>query len=533
MPDAAGFCSQCGAIVAKGAVPEAAPAKRQMATMLGIAAVGLLPEPERPNAPAAPSPREEHKTMLGVAIPGIAPRRPGAAPPARGDHATMLGVAIPGVAPLHAGRAPQPPKEAPVIVPRPRTLINEPLPEAPRRLTPKGVPLALMAGGVGVLVLLVGVVVVLVWRSAPPLVVQPRLGPENKELLHLTCESCPNGTVATLGVAKGTFQAKECDIDLAAPLKVGENPIEIHLDRPGIGRDEKVKAVVPIAYRIRADLSSISADPPSITVLVETLPGTEVRLEGRPMTLDASGHASQALDIGAETEGPTDESRVIERTVAYAVTPKGGKTERGTVSARVGVAPLHLDAPGTHATIDSPKFFVAGRSLKGAAVTVNGRPLTVNPNGTFAESFETRGVGDTSVTVRAAPPQLAARTVHLKVKQVAHLEAEARSFESLHVLGYDAISSNIAANAGQALVVEGDVLEARTQNHQTVLVVNDRRGCAHTPCVTRVLHGADDALHIGDLVRAYGHVTRAFAGTDGKVVPEVEADFLLRGRRRP
>ncbi len=485
--------------------------------------------------------------MMGVAMPGIAPIHPGqAAPPNRSDNQTKLGVAVPGIAPTHAGVGAPPPSarhvEPPVIVPRPKTFFNEPIPVAPRKATRTGVPLALVAGGVGVLVLVLGIVVVVMWKSAPPLVVQPRLGEKNNEQLHLVCESCPDGTVASLGTAvaagsesanpKATFKTKECNLDLLTPLKVGDNPIEIHLDRPGIGRDEKVKAVVPIAYRVRADLSDISAEPPAITVRVETLPGTTVLIDGKPVALDASGKGAHAIDITAETEGSTEESRVIEKTVPYEVTLKGQKTEKGTVSARVGVAALQVDAPGSHPIFDTPKFFVAGRTVKGAKVTVNGRPIDLTPAGTFGEPFETTSVGDTILTIRATPPQLAARTAHLTVKRVDHLEAEARVFEGVHQLGYDAISANIAASVGQSLVIEGDVLESRTLNHQTILVVNDRRGCAHLPCPTRVTHGADDGLRPGDTVRAYGHITRAVTNADGKVLPEVEADFLIVGKKK-
>lgn len=584
MPDGATFCSQCGGAVtsAKAAplpaerppqrtmlgfasspdpavsrppapAPEVAARARPLGTMVGIAAVDLLPPQSRAPVPPTSSPqavagRGDNQTMLGVAMPGVAPIHAGQGePPGRGDNQTMLGVAVPGIAPLQAGFGAAPrssrPIEPPVIVPRPKTFFNEPMPEAFRKAASKGIPLALVAGGVGALVILLGIMVVVIWKSAPPLVVQPRLGEKNNEQLHLVCESCPDGTVASLGRSPtmpkdaenptATFKSKECNLDLVSPLKVGENPIEIHLDRPGIGRDEKVKAVVPIAYRVRADLSDVSAEPPAISVRVETLPGTEVRIDGKPVALDASGKGSHAIDITAETEGSTEESRVIEKTVPYEVTLKGQKTERGTVSARVGVAALQIDAPGSHPVFDTPKFFVAGRTNKGSKVTVNGRPIDLSAAGTFGEPFETPGVGDTVLTIRATPPQLAARTVHLKVRRIEHLETEARAFEGVHLLGYDAISANIAASVGQSLVIEGEVLESRTLNHQTIAVVNDHRGCAHRPCPTRVTHGADDGLRPGDTVRAYGHVTRAVKNADGKSLPEVEADFLIVGKRKP
>jgi hypothetical protein len=497
-------------------------------------------------------------TMLGVAMPGIAPTGAGApppeqpVPPMRGEQRTMMGVAMPGIAPVGPGEelpaAPEPaarrgrvaPAAAiPPIVPAPPPLVHdEPLPQAPVKAEKRGLPLAVVAGGVAVLAAVAGLLVFLFWKPAPPLIVQPRLGPQGNEQLRLSCESCPDGTVASVLGEKGTFKDKEAFVDLKSPLKLGDNPVDIGLDRPNaMGRDETVKAVVPVSYRIRADLSEIAAAAPVIQVRVEAVSGAKVSVNGVEVTLDPQGKGSHAIDIRPDTEGPSDDGKIIEKTIPYEVTPPkpasgpAPAVEKGSVTARVGVVPLHIDSPSTLAITDGDRFIVAGRTAKGATVSVNGRALASN-TGIFSETFEVPKTGETAVEVRSIAPQVAPRTARLTVRRVDKLDAEAKTFEAAHSLGYDMVKTNIEANVGQGLAIEGDVIESRILNHQTVALISDRRGCGKAPCLVRVLIGGDLDLKPKETVRAYGRITKPFPAPDGTSVPEVEAHFVLRGKSK-
>jgi len=530
--------------------PAESSAARPMGTMLGMPAapLGLAPPPAPAPAPAQPPPAGrggDIRTMMGVAMPGIAPIHAGdsTAPPPnpRGEHGTMMGVAAPGIAPLHAGVAPaapatkrpRPQAALPPIVPAPAPLEQEEEIAAPARRKASGAPIAVVAGGVAVLALASGITIALLWKSAPPLLVQPRVGPAGNEQLHLVCDNCKDGTTASIGASKATFANKEASLDLATPLEVGDNPIAIVLDRPGVGRDETVKAVVPVPYRLRADLSQIGAEPPVILVRVDATAGTTVRIDGKPLTLDGSGHGVHSIDITGDTDGPSDEGKVIEKVIPYEAVPKGGKAESGSVTARVGVIPLRVDAPSSRAVSTKDHVFVAGRTSKGGAVTLNGKPTTIAANGSFAESIELKP-GENAVEVRATAAQVAPRTVHLTLRRVNGLDAEAQAVEAASPLGYDAFAADPAANAGKAVIVEGDVVEARLQNHQAVAVVNDRRGCSRPTCILRLVGGEDLDLHAGDAIRGYGRVTRAVSADGGKLVPEVEADFAVHTRvKRP
>jgi len=494
--------------------------------------------------------------MLGMPTPGAAMPPPAAASPAamggRPMNKTMLGVALPGIAPTGEGPPPAPPPPSPpplVSAPAPRTatvalqvpyvpppepLADEPAPPPPRIVRRKGgIPLAVVGGVSAVLVLGLGAAIALLWRSAPPISAQPRSAPDGKDVLHLSCDakSCADGTVVALGGARAIFAKGEADLALPEPLRTGENTLSLVIDRPGMGRDETVKLLVPVAYRVRADVSTMNGPRPAITVRVEAQPGTDVQVDGKPVTLDASGVGAYAVDEAAATEGPADESRVVSVDVPYVVVQKGGSTEKGTASARVAVAPLRVDAPGTKAVVDDGSVLLAGRAAKGSTVTVDGTSVAVGPDGAFETTVPLAALGDHGIEVRAGTAALAPRTVHALVTRVASLADAARQFEQRHPIGYDVVISDITGKTGQPIVVSGEVLDARSSGHRTLALVNDKRGCARGPCLARVVLGRDVPLAHGDFVSAYGLVARAFSAPGGQTVPEVEAQFLLRGKR--
>ncbi len=505
-----------------------------------------LPSAPSPPKPAAPAPAippvfdPRKGTMIGVALPGIAPLAASAVPRGAmmgGTVATATPGLAPGRSPLSqtaqmpgspAVAAPPPSRKAVEIAPRPPPLIDdEPdLGPAPQRIK-RGVPFGAVAGIVAILVAAAGGAAFFFLRS-PPLVLQPGLDAQGHEQLHIRCETCQDGTVAEIDGARATFQNKEADLPLASPLKVGNNPLAIHITRPKFGREGSVQVVVPVAFRIRADLSGLTAAPPAILVRVEAVSGTDVQVDGKPVALDASGAGVYATDIGSETEGVSDELRFIDRVIPYAVTPKSSPAETGKLTVRVGIAPLRLDAPGLHAVVESATFRLAGRTVRGGSVTVNGAPLHTEPDGTFAQSFDAASDGDLSLEVRASGPQLAPRTAHLVVTRVDRLADAARAREKAPEATYDDIAGDIPAAVGKATIVEGDVAEARTTGAQTIAIVDDARGCSRPPCLVRVTYAGDTRFKHGDVLRAYGRVTRAFA-YGSSTVPEVEADFVQLG----
>jgi hypothetical protein len=164
---------------------------------------------------------------------------------------------------------------------------------------------------------------------------------------------------------------------------------------------------------------------------------------------------------------------------------------------------------------------------------VNGETVKLEANGTFLTTVATPTPGDYPIEVIATAPQVAARAIHATVKRVASLEAEAKAWEATPLLSYDA-AQDVAAHVGEKILVEGPIVDTRATNHQTILVVTDRRGCAAkadpNQCLARVLWGGDDKRKKGDTVRVFGRITRAVQAQNGKTVPEIEADLLAKAR---
>ncbi len=556
--------------------PAPAPAPPNAAhTVLGMPAAALpasrgalpaQPEPA-PAPPAAPVFGSAAKTMLGVAIPGIAPTHtttgsaptmpspepgpPSAAAALPSKQGTLLGVAIPGIAPGAPPPAPAPGARPaysgtptaygmgavapppPPIVPAPPPLQDEPIPAAPAMPAKRGVPAVAVVAIVMVLVAIGGVAIVFAMRGGAPLTAQPQLDDTGRESLRLTCASCPDGTTVKLGASAATIQAHAAVLPLPAPLSIGDNTLTVAIDRPATGRDEEVKIHVPVAYRVRADLTTLSASPPAITVRVEAVPGTDVRVEGKPLALDAEGKGAYALDVTQDVEGPSDETKTIERKIPFSITPKDGKPETGELLARVVVSPLHVDAPGLVLYTEKASAPFAGQTKPGATVTVAGTPAPLDAQGRFAVRAELPAGGERTFPVVATAAPLAPRTARVRVVRVQSLEATAKELEAKSPVPFGVFSKDPAGNVGKDGVVEGAVVRANIDASHSVLLVEDKKSCAGAPCLVRILHGEEVKAATGDTVRAFGRVNGTVTA-GGQTVPELDASLVLvtRGAKK-
>src|SRR4029077_9530463 len=144
-----------------------------------------------------------------------------------------------------------------------------------------------------------------------------------------------------VGGSAATFAKQEADVKLSSPLHTGENPLDLALDRPGVGRDEIVHAIVPISFRVKTDVSTLDSDTPTITVHVEAAAGSSVTVDGVAVPLDAQGKGDHVVDVTADLSGAADEGKQLEKKIAYEITSRGQgsklDTQHGTVTA---VAPI-------------------------------------------------------------------------------------------------------------------------------------------------------------------------------------------------
>jgi hypothetical protein len=281
---------------------------------------------------------------------------------------------------------------------------------------------------------------------------------------------------------------------------------------------------------VHADVTTMNGPHPVITVVAEVLPNSEVWIDGKAIALNGDGVGSYSIDERASAEGPADESRIVSVDVPYRVSVRGGPPQSGTVSARVAVAPLRVDAPGARTVVDDDRVLVAGRAAKNAGVTVDGAPVPVAGDGSFETTVPIAAIGERVVDVRGGTTTLMPRTVHVNIRRVANLADAARAFEATGPIGYDAAMHDLPGNTGRPIVVEGEVFESRQAGHRTLFLVDDRRGCAKGPCLVRVVMGRDVSLGRGEVIDAYGTVVGPFSPSAGRSVPDVEADFLVRAK---
>jgi hypothetical protein len=489
-----------------------------------------LPSPIADAPPTFPEQRfPGHKrTMLGVAMPGIAPLTPGVAKQPSQSSYPPPAMSAQGIAPS----AQYAPAASPPYAPSPPYEVGvEPAARASSRPPPKprsqGSALIAVFGS---LILAAGAAAfALLWRNPQPLRAEARVDPSGTDLLHITCATCPDGTELRLGDVKGKISATTADLPLASPLKVGANTFSVDIDRPANGRDEKVSLVVKIGYRIRPDLSALGGDRPLLRVTVEGAPGASMTVDGKPLVLGADGTGSYDVDVSAECTGLSDEAKMIDRSISYSVVGASGAPEQGVVAMRVAVPMLHLDAPLAHTVVESDHVLVAGRTSKGAHLSAGAVQLPVNADGIFSRAIAVPAMGDNTIVLRSSIAGQAPRTVSMQVKRVEHLADEAKDFASKAPLAFSDVVANISRYIGQPIVVAGEVAETRSQGGANVALIDVQKGCAHSPCLARLIVPADQQLARGDHLQVYGHITRAI-GVNATAAPEIEADFILKKR---
>jgi hypothetical protein len=508
-----------------------------------------------PSQGTIPTPPPGQKTVIGLPSPVANAPPPAATPPPREAPSsqfpphkkTVLGVAIPGIAPLAPGISKEPappPYTAPPPAPPPPGAwgppASEPYPGPPADFLPappgrqvrreRSSPGAAIAIVAGLLLAAGAAAFALLWRSPAPLRAEARVDANGVDILHITCVTCPDATELRMGETKATVTARAADLPLVAPLRVGENQFSVNVDRPGTGRDEKVTLVVKIGYRIRPDLSTLEGDRPLLRVAIEGGPGAAMVIDGKPLVLGPDGKGNYDIDVTAECTGAADENKTIERSIPYSVVSSGGTTEQGVVNMRVAVPPLHVDSPGTHSVIERDHYLFAGRTGKGARLLAAGQPVGVSADGSFSRVMPAPPAGESEVQLRSIVTGQAPRLATFRIKKVDHLSDEARDFAAKAPLGFSELSSDVTKHIGEPVVLAGEVVEARPQGAKNLALVDVSKGCVRPPCLARVVIPGDEPLARSEHLQVFGHVTRAISpkGDTTGSVPEVEADFVLK-----
>jgi hypothetical protein len=532
-----------------------APTARLGRTMIGMAPIGVPgpvstgtvglaprgaehdPVPPAGGQPRAASPAEGNPTPAGPAEGVPAPLR-----------RTILGVARPGIAPLNPGQVKEPPP--PPVAPNPQFTpqpgpgwqgaefglpapdlgplpVRPPLPVRTPRRIPALAALVIVAAAA---LFTAAAVALFLHRSRGAIEAKLGMDAEGREQLELLCRGCDDGVKATLGSVSASFQGGRATLLLDRKLPVGPNRVEIELERAP-GRTDSVELAFPVEYRVRADIAGLEQTPPRLTVRVQALSGTAVLVEGKPVVLAPDGTGNAEISVAKELTGSDPSVRSLERRIPYVITPPGGAQASGEVSVRIGITPLLVQAPGPSIVIDTPTFVLSGRTAKGATVTVEGRPITVDAAGGFAQIMSVSAPGETNVMVRASAPEQAPRLVPIRVRRVVDLAAEAAAVRATATSSFAALA-NPDEKRGLSVALDGSVIEARTESFISILLLDVKSGCSAPPCLARVSLGTKLSFAESENVSVFGTLAGSVEGPkSGTRIPEIQATFVLKGRK--
>lgn len=309
------------------------------------------------------------------------------------------------------------------------------------------------------------------------------------------------------------------------PLPIGENRLALGLVGDD-GRAEELPLDVTVAYRIRPDLSALTAEPPRLRVQVEALPGTAVELDGERLALDERGRGHRDFPVRGRPVG-----NVITETVRYRVVPPSGAAETGEVTARVPLATLELDRPGSALVTDADSVAVEGAAQSTAAVFVNGVPVPVR-DGRFRHVVALPTVGEHQITVVAREAGHVPERESVVVRRVADLAAEARAYEAEPSLTYARIAADPDGSRGRRVALEGVVYNVDVRRGESMLQVLVTR-CGEARCPLWVTYPAATDVGLDQAVRVLGVVDgeqrfRTTGPTEQILtVPRVRAVYVL------
>jgi hypothetical protein len=514
-----------GVVLDKGAEPAKA-ALGQGRTVLGlpspIADIAPTAGAAASHATGAAQPPGLKKTIMGVAMPGIAPLAPGVAKetPAGPSQPALDGGTV-GVPGFGAGQT---------IAVTPDARHGERRRSSAPPAPPPSQSSATIAIASGLLLAGGAVAFALFWRSPAPLRAEARVDANGADLLHVTCATCPDGTEVRTGESKAAITAHAADLVLPTPLRVGENAFSVAVDRPGTGRDETVSLIVQIGYRIRPDLSGLDGDRPQLRIAIEGAPLASMTIDGKTLTLGKDGKGQHEIDVTADCTGLADDAKSIERAIPYSVVGSTGATEQGVVNVRVAVPPLHIDAPTQRTIIERDQFVLAGRTGRGAKLLAGSQPVNVAADGTFTRAMVAPAIGENVVKLRATVPGQAPRIAQVTVRRVERLADEAKTFAANAPLPFADLVAQVSRYVGQPVVLSGEIVESRAQGATNLALLDVQKGCARPPCLARLVAPSDEPLARTDRVQVYGYVTRAISagGDQGGSVPEVEVAFTQK-----
>jgi hypothetical protein len=378
------------------------------------------------------------------------------------------------------------------------------------------------------MLLVMAVVAFFMLRGHGSVTARASLDAKGVEQLELACSQCPDGTKTWIDTGPATFQGGKATLHLQAPLKVGENPILLVLERPGRSREE-IALSLPIEFRVRSSTEELAQETPKVSVLASVRTGTRLEVDGKPVPPDPNGVVRFDYEVTADVTGPEASVTTLERVVPYKAVSANGATQDGKVQIRIGVTPLIVDAPGASIVVGDKQVVLAGRTAPGAVLKIGAQIISLDPEGRFV-SKQSLAAGENSFTVRSTLKDLAPRLVKVNVRRSDNLEREAALARSMVQTSYaEALRAGDGA-IGRSVALEGQLFDVRHDGYTSVLLLDVKGGCKKVPCLSKVLYGVETSLEKGRSLKAFGKVLRFVDGPrTGERIPEVRADLVVPG----
>lgn len=509
-------------------------------TMLGMPGFAPVPSPE-PGSPQSPSGTSGFEAVspgtvaLGAAAGGTPPQQDAPRPGAAAEHRTLLGVAMPGIAPLRPGEEkiarpdPSPlPESGAAVAP---DFNDAPLSPAELELvgskpSAPGRRLAWIFAAASFTLLLVVAAALYLWTRTHHLGVVVAADTSGKEILEVTCPDCPDTSTVESEGERAPFSGGRAKLTPKRTLAIGDNRLTLTLRRAGSTRVDRVEVSVPVDYRVRGDVSKLSDTPPAVRILVDARPGSRVKVEGKPVSLDSHGHGEVQLDAMQGLLGQSASVEPYQRQIKYVVSLPSGDTE-GQVKIRVPVTPLEIQSPGTSLITENPTFTLSGRTTKGASLIANGHVLSVGGDGAFQQEMALSTTGATRLRLRALLADHAPRFVDIELERVTSLKARAKQLLATSKRTFDQVFES-ASKAGDGMIaMTGSVLEVAHQGPMTTLLVDVP--CTKGPCLLRATDFGHLAPKRGTKVTVFGRSPKPGSVAGASKLLEIQASFVIAG----
>jgi hypothetical protein len=344
--------------------------------------------------------------------------------------------------------------------------------------------------------------------------------------------SLPPGTTASkVGFADKLVPVAEghARFDLAeGTLHLGHNDLSVRVI-DAAGEATETLLALEVDYRARFDLSGLAGDKPAAALVIETLPGSSVLVEGKPMSLDAKGRGTHVIAVA---ESGADAQPL---SVRYHVEPAGRPAVDAELKALLPAAVVTLESPLDGLMTDADHVIVRGSAAAATSVSVNGQEAPVE-GGHFRVRMSLTAAGEHPIDVVARAAGRAPRALSIRIERVASLAEAAASFETDPSVNYTTLRTDAQALTGKQAAFEGRVYHVQEHAGHTVLQLLVAECPRGERCPLWVELGELTEVAKDSQVRVLGTILgqQQFMSKQGAVqtVPSLRAAFVLKRASR-